>query len=292
MTLSSLEAERFFRLWHELMYFVDQQTGGKQELTRELEGMRERPISVLHPLRHALWERPAFIEELLASDPPLSGDDKEALAAWQAHHVQGRFVALKHLKKHTVVLPLGSDSVAYGIVAPTTPLEFILPMAPPVLFDTVLLPFAGRIVTDGFYAPANVYFGGGYRSSFKEALRNIDESVGLTLSLPTDDATLRPRIGEGNVRLLKAFKTNLAGQGLSEKVIAQNLETAQTLAATLIMEPIPRALLQLDLKTAQEFLETHPKAATELKRFARFLYDTDRGDGERVAELQELRRRA
>ena len=292
MTLSSLEAENFFRLWHELMYFVDQQTGGKQEWPVEFEGVGKLSSKATQALRAALWERPILIEDFLASEPPLRDEDKATLASWQAHHLKGRFVVLKYLKKYTVVIPMGSDSAAYGILGPSSPIETIVPIAPPVLVDMVLLPFAGKIITDGFYAPANVYFGGGYRASFKDALRNIEESVGLTLSLPTDDTALRPRIGDGNIRLLKAFRTNLAGQGLSEKVIGQNLETAQTLAAQLIMEPAPRALLQLDLKTAQAFLETTPKAATELKRFARFLYDTNRGDAERVAELQELRRRS
>ena len=291
MTLTETESLHFFQLWHRLMYFIDQDAGAEQDWPETFPGLGNMPFDKVKTLRTRLWGNPALLGRFLTTDPPLSTEDKATLAAWESYHVQGRFVALKHLKKHSIVMPLGKDNVAYAIVTPTSPLEEILPYAPPALFDGVLLPFVGKIITDGLYGHVPVMLGSGYRASFKESLRNIEESVGLTTSLLPDPKTQRIRLGEGNVRLLKAFQRHLAGQGLSEKVIAQNLDVAQAVAAALIMEESPRALLHLDLETAQAFLQNSPKSSTEIKRFARFLYETERGSQETVIELQELRRR-
>ena len=291
MTLTDSEALHFFQLWHRLMYFIDQDSGAEQDWPETFPGLGNLPFTKVTALRQRLWESPTLLGKFLATDPPLSAEDKATLADWEQYHLIGRFVALKHLKKHSIVMPLGKENVAYAIVTPSSPLEERLPYAPPALFDGVLLPFAGKIITDGLYGRVPVMLGSGYRASFKDALRNIEESVGLTTSLLPDPKTQRLRLGEGNVRLLKAFQRQLAGQGLSEKVIAQNLDVAQAVAAALIMEESPRALLHLDLETAQAFLQNSPKASTELKRFARFLYDTERGSQETVIELQELRRR-
>ena len=154
-----------------------------------------------------------------------------------------------------------------------------------------LIPFKDRIIYDGLLTAPPIMLGSGIRSRLNEEYQGVQESLGLVTSLPWSDEAMRHGILQGNARLLKAFRAYLAGSGLSEKMLAKHLENVERLAEILFDQETPEPLLNLNLQSARSYLDTHPSAATSLKRFVRFLFETGRGDWERTEELQVLRQR-
>lgn len=52
------------------------------------------------------------------------------------------------------------------------------------MVETVLLPFKGQIVYDGYIGAYNISFGGGIRSGFKDSYDEAKATYGITRSLP------------------------------------------------------------------------------------------------------------
>jgi hypothetical protein len=242
-------------------------------------------------IRDALWGDDAIREAFIAENPAdLDPDDLQLIASWK-HRVAGNLVILRQLKKHAIVMETGKNPRAFAVLGLMDPLEDVLPYPLPMYVGIVLLPFQDRIVYDGLITAAPVMLGPGIRSDLNAAFRDIQDSRGLVHSLPLEDSAARAGMAKGNERLLKAFRANLAGAGLSDKMVALHTEAAAALAQDMLQATPPRPLLELDLATARRHLTDHPSVSTSLKRFARFLHENGRGDWGRVSDLQELRRR-
>lgn len=133
--------------------------------------------------------------------------------------------------------------------------------------------------------------GPGIRGDLNSRFKGIQESVGLITSLPYSDVERRQNLDEGNARLLKAFRTFLAGAGLSDKMTRKHVENMTRVAIDMALDEPPRPLWSLNLSTGRSFIATNPAAATSVKRFARFLFETGRGDQSSVYDLQDIRQR-
>jgi hypothetical protein len=287
MILKPEEAEQFYRIWWPLLSYVNQ----KRQIVDDW------PIDPLKTgvkfaqaikVREVLWTDSTLREQFIEENPShLSTEDLEILAQW-THPVRGNFTVLRHLKKYSIFL--GQGQKAYGVVGLLSTLEELLPHAPAYVTAT-LLPFKDRIIYDGLLTAPNIMLGSGIRSRLNDEYQNAQESFGLITSLPQSNEAMRAGILQGNARLLKVFRANLAGAGLSDKMLAKHLENVEGLAETLFHRESPEPLLNLDLPSARVYIDTHPSATTSLKRFVRFLFETGRGDWERTEELQVLRQR-
>lgn len=287
MILRPEEAEQFYRLWWPLLTYVNQKRGLVKNWPTDPEQSGVTPAKAVK-VRDALWSDPSLREEFQRENPArLSEDDLAILAQW-THPIQGTFTILRHLKKHSIFL--GPRQQAYGVVGLLSPLEEVVPHSPGYA-EATLLPYKDRIIYDGLLAAPPIMFGPGIRAELNDTYRNVQESFGLITSLPWNDEARREGIQQGNARLLKVFRTYLAGSGLSEKMLAKHLGNVEELAEQLFVSPEPEPLLSLRLPSARAYIETNPAAATSLKRFVRFLFETGRGEWEQVEELQVLRQR-
>ena len=134
--------------------------------------------------REALYKDNGLLEGFLKENPyNLSNEDMEIAAGFR-HRLSGRFVVMKQLKEHAIFT---DDKYAYGVLSLSTPLEIVMHFAPlPCMVEAVLLPFKGKIIYDGFLMPYNVRFGGGYKSSFNDQLKEAKAKYGIVTSLPFD----------------------------------------------------------------------------------------------------------
>ena len=124
-------------------------------------------------VRDALSAKLDLIESFVDENPAhLSGDELDIVRSWR-HLVAGRFCVFRELKKYTVFLTTTDPAIAYGVVGLSQPIEDIIGPYLPVLTQTVLLPFKGKIVYDGLITRYNITYGPGIRrslnNSFKEA---------------------------------------------------------------------------------------------------------------------------
>ncbi len=297
MILAPHETERFYRIWTPLLQFVNQ----KRKLvapfsTTSVPGKITIPLPDAVKLRDALWEDDALREAFIAENPAeLSGEDLGLVASWQ-YRVAGNFFIFKHLKKHSIFLDDSSPATAYTVVGLVSPIEDIVGPYLPIMVQTVLLPFENQIIYDSLMAPYSVTFGGGIRSSLKDAYRDAQERGNvLTSLLPEYDADdpdkARQDLTARNDKLLKIFQKHLATSGLSLKMIEQHSGQLALFAKNymLAQEP-PLGLLDISSDDLKAYLNTPANKANPVsfKRFVRFLYETERIDPDTAAKMNDF----
>jgi hypothetical protein len=289
MKLSLNEAEHFYSLWWPLLTFANDKLALIENLPRSQGKGHVNPSDAIK-LRDALWATPNLFEEFLAANPAdLDTDDLEICASWE-HRLRGDFTLLKHLSKYSLLM--AQDSRVYGVLGLMSSLDEILPYAPPNYIGATIMPYKDRLVIDGLLTMPSILFGGGIRADLKLALRDVEESYGLITALPLTADAANTGITAGNARLLKAFRSYLAGSGLSDKMLQVHVNAVSALAEKLRKGTPPLPLLEVDLPRLREYLAEQPKTLTSFKRFVRFLEETGRGRADRVWKLQEIRQRS
>ena len=288
MKLSEEDAEQFYRLWFSLLSFAN-------ERRKLVEGWPDSPqLGNIDPnsaikIRDAIWADTSLLSLYCESNPSgFSEEDLEIVAAWK-HRVAGSFFAIKQTRKYALFLDT-SERTLYGVTGLISSLEEMIPYFP-FLLDAVLIPFKGKIVIDGLFRSSNIMIGSNMRRSMALQVKDIEDSQGVHLMLPPDPLFLRQAVEKGNAKLIDGFRRHLIGSGASDKVVARNLETLGALGVWLGSGEPPVSLLRLNLDRARAYLEAVPDAGPCLKRYARYLEDSGRGDSGTVWELQELRRR-
>lgn len=183
MLLSEEDAELFFRLHRSLMWFVNDRLQIVPDIGSPDEFSR-LPPETRHEVRNAFLNEADLIESFVDENPAnLSDEETDIVLSWQ-HQVSGRFYAFRQLKKHMIFLATDDPPVAYGVVALTEPFEFLVGPYLPVMTETVLMPFKGRIVHDGLLSTYNISFGGGIKRSLNDSYREAKERLGIVTSLP------------------------------------------------------------------------------------------------------------
>ncbi|MCZ7635321.1 MAG: plasmid pRiA4b ORF-3 family protein [Verrucomicrobia bacterium] len=187
MLLPAEDAALFFKLHCALMQFVNEQLKvvGVPESVTPYAAL---PVGQRRQVVEALVSRLDLIDAFIAANPArLSPEELEIVSSWR-HLVSGRFIALRQLQKHMILLACQGTPTAYGLVALVDPMERVIPMPLPAMIETVLLPFRGKITYDGIISSFNVTFGPGSRRRFEQNLRIAKASHRLLTSLPETPA--------------------------------------------------------------------------------------------------------
>ncbi|HVX13659.1 MAG TPA: DUF6398 domain-containing protein [Pirellulales bacterium] len=184
----------FFRLHRTLMFFVNQRLQVIADDPTSPEEFASLSPEVRLKVRDALLTHTDLIEKFAEENPAHLADKELAIVrAWQ-HLVHGTFYVFRELKKYTVFLSSAKQPVAYGVLALSQPFEDLVGPYLPVLTETVLLPFKGRIVYDGLMSSYNVSFGGGIRRSLNESFKEAKARHGIVTSLPMSNETLPAKV--------------------------------------------------------------------------------------------------
>ncbi len=184
MLLPPHELELFFRLHRALMFFVNQRLSVIPDTLASPEEFAALSPGVRLKVRDALSDNLDLIGSFVAENPPrLPDDELDIVRSWR-HLAAGRFYVFRELKKYTVFLSTDKQPVAYGVLALSQPFEDLIGPHLPVLTQTVLLPFKGRIVYDGLMTSYNVSFGPGIRRHLNEDFKTAKDRQGIVTSLP------------------------------------------------------------------------------------------------------------
>ncbi|MFL5661287.1 MAG: hypothetical protein ACJ8BW_08030 [Ktedonobacteraceae bacterium] len=300
MQLPPEQTARFYRIWLALLHHVNEQ----QHLVPAFPAPEERngllPLSDEMHLRNALWADDTLRERFISANPAgLSSADLAVVASWRSRRA-GSFYIVRALKKYTVFLAEDDLPRAYGVLGLSTPIEELAGRPLPVLAQTVLLPFEGRIIYDGLLQWYAVVFGPGIRARLNTEYRNAQEREGVITTLEPADVPADPQQGRTavlarNARILQAFRKDLSSKGLSPKTVEQHVGMIEDFAQTSLLEHDPsRGLLDTRLSDVQSYLRTHGNktVTTSFKRFVRFLEETGRMDYEEAEVLREWLKQA
>jgi Domain of unknown function (DUF6398) len=192
MLLERQDAELFFRLQRALIFYVNDRL---KVIPNELAAPED--FAAVAPqdrmkVRNALNGRLDLIESFVDENPArLPAEELDIVRSWR-HLVAGKFYIFRELKKYTVFLSTGDPTIAYGVLAFSQPFEELVGPYLPVLTETVLLPFKGKIVYDGLMTGYGISFGPGIRRSLAESFKEAKLERGIVTSLPMSDGAIVP----------------------------------------------------------------------------------------------------
>jgi len=285
MHLAVQDVKRFYDIWFELLYYVNQHRQLAPSFPQTWN--RVSPEFVV-PLRNALWQDDSLREAFIAENPAhLSTDDLAVVESW-THRVEDKFFIFRHLKKYTIFINSGSPAQGYGVLGLTDSVASVVGPDIPIYVEAVLIPFEDQIIYDSLLAPYAVHFGGGYRQSLTETYRDIQERGGLITTLPHNEANALSKMKASNKKVLAAFQKALGQSGLSPKMIQEHTQNLTDFADSFLIQQTPPVMLLDVARQDIEFYQSsrdHKTNLVSFKRFVWFLRDTGRMDWDKIEDL-------
>ena len=183
MKLAQEDLNLFFKLHPALLFYANQQlkvVDGVPTLEKFMNSGVTKQVKV----RNALYDHMALIDSFVKENPfNFSAGELKIVAGWK-HLVKGTFYLLRYLRSYAIFLDNRSPPRAYGVLALTNTFEEVLSRELPIRLESVLLPFKGRIVYDGFLVPCRIFFGRDIREELKEDYQEAKYRYGIITSLP------------------------------------------------------------------------------------------------------------
>ena len=294
MHLTSHEVERFYTIWFPLLHYVNQQRKLVPSFPKAWRDAHA-PTETAVLLRDALWEDDTLRMAFIAENPArLSQEDLALIESWQ-YRVSGDFFILRHLKKYSIFLSRGSPPRAYGVLGLTGPIEEVIGPELPIYVKAVLLPFEDHVIYDSLLSAYPIYFGAGYRSSFNDTYRDVQERGNLITRLPpSGENNDLGRIESSNKKVLAAFQKALGKSGLSPKMVQEHTNQLTAFANSFLLKKTsPSLLLDITLQDVETYraLREGRVNLVSFKRFVWFLRDTGRIDWDNAEELLNFLKR-
>ena len=141
------------------------------------------PVNERVQVRDQLYQNIELIDSFLNDNPfHFSAEELGIVRSWK-HFIRDRFYLFRHLKKYSIFLNSSSSPKPYGVLSISDSLKDLFPYVP-VMIETVLLPFKGQIIYDGYIGAHSISFGGGIRSGFKDSYNEAKATYGIITSLP------------------------------------------------------------------------------------------------------------
>jgi hypothetical protein len=174
MVLSTEERKLFFDNWLKLLTFVND----KFKIVKSF-GAPKSPVGLnpdeLIKIRNKLWENSFLINEYLEK-VKIENEEKSIVGSWNKF-IKGEYLFLKSLKKYSILMNLQNNRI-YGVYGISSPIIDIMPYLP-IMIQTVLIPFNGKIIFDSLIERKNISFGRNMRQSFNDEYNEIRKKHGI-----------------------------------------------------------------------------------------------------------------
>ena len=183
-TLSPEESSDFFRLFIPLLQAVNKAYGITDELEKQLRSGHPN-MRLLKEIAQALWEDTGILDEYIAAieeQEGLSDEDRGILESWK-RPVTSTFVLERHLAKGSIFIDPETRTV-YLVKGLTDTWAELLPgWKPPILLDATLIPYCGKIISDGLVTSHRVSSGSGYREAYKRLYMEAKQAGSILMTL-------------------------------------------------------------------------------------------------------------
>ncbi len=169
MRIAPEAADVFINFYNRLMYFAGQ-TRGIVSKEMSFEVFKEIDPEKRAKCREALYKpKPLFNAFLKEYGNTLTEKERAVVESWAEHHIYGKLIIMRHLKKHTIFADFKTPMNVYGVLSLFDDLDGIIPHAYlPQFIETALLPYEGVIVYDGLMLGYNMLIGSNMRRSMTE----------------------------------------------------------------------------------------------------------------------------
>ncbi len=166
MKLSPDDAKLFMQLMIPLQWYTNQQAGLIPNL-EDLEDYAATSVEDKVLVRDHLFSHTELIDQFVQENPVgFDETNLEIISGWKTF-VYGDFYLERMLKKYSIFIDV--DVNVYGVLGTTdAPSDFIDKRSLPIRLQTNLLPFKGKVVSDGLFRWYRISFGSGIRSRLKQ----------------------------------------------------------------------------------------------------------------------------
>ena len=180
MNLNEKDSRRFYNIWFNLLDYTNDKYKVAPNIIDLSDANNINPNDIA-PIRNKLWSDKSILEEVISANPfNFSQSDILIIDSWK-NCISDKFILIKHLKKYSVFL---NDKNIYGVIGIISSIDEMFPANfLPLLVETVLLPFEGKIIYDSLLMPHKINFGPGARKGFLEEYRNLKRQYGIISSL-------------------------------------------------------------------------------------------------------------
>ncbi|MBR1707482.1 MAG: hypothetical protein IJ719_01470 [Clostridia bacterium] len=182
-TLVKEDADLFYEMWRVLLH----QANLKWKMYPDINYSTDEQIDVSKTVKLAkkIWENKEVIDECLSAHPELPERQRQIMNSWKKA-VHGNFIIERHLQSGSIFIMDGGE--VYRVLGIISSYEEIFWMhGLPVYVEATILPFEGKLITDGLMNMRNIFFGPGIRKSFKEQYSNAKREKRIITSFPEDE---------------------------------------------------------------------------------------------------------
>lgn len=150
-----------------LQFFVNEKLGVLPRV-KNFEKYCKVSMQEKFEVRNALFENISLMDEFIDENPQDFPMKELAVVSKWKRFVKGDFYIERYLKDYAVFV--SDENEVFAVYGLTTDLDEYFPkFALPVrLGEVILLPFQDKIITDGFFLPYRISFGGGIKQELKE----------------------------------------------------------------------------------------------------------------------------
>jgi len=154
MVLTEEEYNRYLNVHLRILYYCYRKKNRTGEVLT-IEKFINKPIAIKFEARNYYIEHPGLIHSFIKENKQLSAFDKDILLGFKLK-ISGKFIILKQLKKYAIFINITSEKF-YAVLALSDPFQNMLDHFP-VLIETTILPYNGKIIYDGFLT-REIYIG-------------------------------------------------------------------------------------------------------------------------------------
>ncbi|MDO9537973.1 MAG: hypothetical protein Q7J68_06610 [Thermoplasmata archaeon] len=189
MKLTERDTKLFYKLNWAVLHYVNQKHGVINIL--KSANFAEQSLEKVDKLFKIIFSQPDLIDRFVEENPDgLSAEELKIVKGWKNFRT-GRYIVMKHTRTHSAFMEIGKETKVYGVVGLHSEISEVAGPNVPVMVETSLLPFKGRIVYCGFMFSGNVLFGSGIKSSFQDGYRESVAKYGVITSLDVPVQKLR-----------------------------------------------------------------------------------------------------
>ncbi len=205
MKLLKEDAKLFFDLFWSWQFFVNQKTNTLPDIKtiNEYKVLRVEDKMIV---RELCYSSPALFDEYLATNPDHFDAEKLAIMAQWKQVVSGKFYIERYLKKHAIFISEDYEEV-YAVLGLFDNFdEMIYKGYLPILCETSLLPFKGKLVYDGLLSSYNIHFGGGIKRSLKNVYMKAKQNGKIIDSFETQSKKVKKTAHKSYTKEINALK--------------------------------------------------------------------------------------
>ena len=193
--ITQASAERFIDLYEHLLAYVNTEYDEVAGIETAADA-RQREDTELRPIRNRLYEENTeqLIDDFVDENPPgLPTEELDTIHQWTDYEF-GEFIVVRHLSDYAVFLDWDDPPQAFGVKASKVPFEALWEEGalPVMVSKTVLLPFEGTIINDGWMAIKPIIFGGTISTDIDDAYEEAKHRFDIIETLPAPQEEAEP----------------------------------------------------------------------------------------------------